>query len=341
MTATVVFPGLAGNFIDTPDVNLVDADTAHLEQSLANWEGFAGGTAAALSTDLPRIFGSFHGEWLAAAGGSAGLRANTATAGLGTIPILPSTVYTFGIDIASSTGIGECDVRISWLDSGFVPLTNPFVQVPFTTAFVRAGLTETSPSNAAFAIPQLIGRNMGVGDLGYWDAAIIRTGTDATFVPSLRIVGDLEIEAEGASDDWSPAAIQQLVSRWGAFDGYFLRLDTTGQLRLFVFDGASQNIGSNANVALADGVSGVIKNTLEIGAAEVKFFVDNVQLGTTAAYAGGPLEPQTGAEPLRYGARDGGTTEMWAGTMTSGRVRDGIGGPIISEFNASEVPVAP
>lgn len=46
----VIFPGTPGNYISTQDVNLLDADTAHLQQSTGLW------TAGVLSTDHP-LFG--------------------------------------------------------------------------------------------------------------------------------------------------------------------------------------------------------------------------------------------------------------------------------------------
>ncbi|GAG43835.1 unnamed protein product, partial [marine sediment metagenome] len=169
------------------------------------------------------------------------------------------------------------------------------------------------------------------------DAVCIRTGTDATFTPSLRIVGDLDMRAKIAADDWTPAVPDVIISKWGAVDSYFLRIDaTTGNLKLYVNDGASSNVASSVTTGVTDGDAAEIRTAWDNAANQVTYYVDDVQLGIVRTLTAGALI--AGSEPVLIGARDGGNVGMLAGDIYYAEIRDGIDGPVVLQVTPQGAP---
>ena len=51
------------SFISTPNVNLLDADTAHSQQSIGSWLVLSRGKNIQQVQVLPPVYGDFHGSW--------------------------------------------------------------------------------------------------------------------------------------------------------------------------------------------------------------------------------------------------------------------------------------
>ncbi|GAG05242.1 unnamed protein product, partial [marine sediment metagenome] len=189
-----------------PDVNILDADSAHFAQSKGEWAIIVGGTFATTPAGDSK-FGPNVLTWTAT---TASQRPYIALpAGLDSIPIQPNTEYTLSIWVLPYMIAGTPEdsfLRIAWTNSSGIG-TNPAFSDGDVTAhtegeWVLMTVTGTSPSDAAFARPtHKSDVNGASGDEWRFSAAVLRAGSDATFIPSLRIVGDLD-ESLDAAANW-------------------------------------------------------------------------------------------------------------------------------------------
>lgn len=107
-----------------------------------------------------------------------------------------------------------------------------------------------------------------------------------------QIVGDIDIRWFGAMNDWTPAFVTCLASRWrggGASQSYYFRLDTNGLSFFTTADGATVR---TANVVAAipflDGVAGWLRVTRAAATGNVNFYTSTdgtvwTQLGVQQA----------------------------------------------------------
>ncbi len=188
----VIFPGPAGNHISTDDVNLLDADTAHFEQSIGGWADLSGATGLTLSNDLVPVFGNTHFKFVGAAPGPATVVVGTPE-GLDGAPVSGDTQYVFSCR-ASADYAADIELRFKWYDAAGVLITQPSSEYAGTVepdVWLPISIVQTSPPGAAFARVQSYILSALQGQAGYLDAACLREDSDPTFVPSLRIVGTL------------------------------------------------------------------------------------------------------------------------------------------------------
>ena len=165
---------------------------------------------------------------------------------------------------------------------------------------------------------------------------------------SLDIVGDIDLRARIAADDWTPAAEDYVIAKYtttGNQRSYALTIDTTGVL---VFrwsnDGtAALSASSTAATGFTDGTTHWIRATLDVdnGAAgkTVTFYTSEdgvtwTQLGT-AVTTGGTTSIFAGTGVLEIGGRDAGTAELFAGKFFRGQVLSGIAGTSVAAPIAS------
>ena len=148
-------PGTSGHYADTPDINLLDADTAHMHQSLGWWkqEDY---TTLTLETDQP-MFGDNSVKVIIdpdlitgpdfGAGSFSDMTRN--------VPILPNTEYTHSGDLYLDTAAGNLKVKASirWhqSDGTLISTSASGDFTPTLGQIIRISQTATSPSNAAFA----------------------------------------------------------------------------------------------------------------------------------------------------------------------------------------------
>ena len=194
MPSSIIFPGSPGVNVSTPDTNLLDADTAHVQQSVGTWSAFAG-AAITQSQDVPPVFGDYEIKSAGLSGANAGFRSVT------TAPAISAGDWVFSCWIYSTQQLNTAvDNRLRMLVTGgdvnqekfqaVAPNTWTHVEVPFTSA---AGVAADTLDLYA----QVLGLTQDT-DI-YLDAACLRSGSDGTFVPSLRIVGSL-FETKEPSD---------------------------------------------------------------------------------------------------------------------------------------------
>lgn len=202
------------------------------------------------------------------------------------------------------------------------------------TAGLRTDTTATNGTGVAF--------NTG-------DAFVQLPGTSGNYVSTpdaaaLDIVGDIDIRAKIAMDDWTPAADTSIVSKYtttGNQRSYSLQVLTTGALNLqWSEDGTAQiSKTSTANLsALANGATKWIRATLDVdnGAVgnDVKFYTSDdgttwTQLGTTVTTAA-VTSIFASTAVLELGSRTAGTAGNMAGKIFEAEVLSGIGGTSVA-----------
>lgn len=338
----VSFPGTTGNYVSTPDVNLLDADDAHCQQSIGGWGNNANMGSLALASTPSPVFGSFVGSG-AVTGTPANAQVRTGLNGIPYTAVSSDTEYAAQVSVRSELAGRSAQLILVWRDGAgsFLNQATGTATALSDSEWTTIAVTGTSVSSAALANITVIftvtgGGNLTAGEECYWDAACLRTG-DATFVPSLRIVGDLDIEAKAALDDWTPGSASALIRHWtGGGEGFALYVNTSGTLDLW--NGGTSGPQFNASTVatgVADGSTAVVRATKDVSTGTIQFFVDGSQLGADVAGVASALD--YGAVPLDVpGGVTFEPTDYYYVT-----VRDGIDGPIVARFSAADVGTSP
>ncbi len=355
MGQRVRFPGVAGNYLETEDINLLDADTAHMQQSVGQW---AGGTTGGLpelvaTPPLPPPFGvtCLKTTKTAATGSEMTLR-NIGGNG-DRVGVSPSTEYVSGMWVYVDTTAdlsGNTEARVGWEGAtagggyvaSYIGVYGPINgQQWHFVSHAGVGAANVELASLYLRLPD----EVPVGTDVYVAAAVFRAGSDATFVPSLRIVNDLDLEIDFTlPPDFTPATNMEIFGTWDFSNGgYALRNPNADGLALAVRESDGTNnypFASTANLGIGGRESerATIKATLDVSdtATGVKWYVDQ-GLAFTSGHAiadiapGGPL--QVGRTPALAPGGD------YVGNVYSAVVRDGIGGPIVAKFDANELKI--
>ncbi len=334
----VKFPDSPGNYADTPGTNLlVDADTAHLQQSVGKWKVSLGFTAPALSTDLPPVFGDTH---LVVVGTVDGTGSLETADGVDGTPVAASTEYTF----AASAGTDQAGTTVNNLlfqyrsDGSYIGLTTIDSSLPVTVddwGVISASFT--TGADTAFVMFRLNFANVVDGRY-YVDAVSVREGTDPTFIPSLKVVGDLDLQAKLAVVN--PTATNGLLGHnLDPDDKHFVWWATKigGQSRFVAsLDGATDTVDVQSGVLpISGGVGYVQRVTRDASTGDVVFYVDG-GIVSTVGDVSGALFP--GSTVLGVGYSWANTFNLLNGDIYWAEVRDGIGGPVVARFDAVDVP---
>jgi hypothetical protein len=341
--------GVFGSYADTPDINLNDADTAHVQQSIGRWTHNTG-PALVLSTDVTPLFGDFTIK--AVPTGFTNIFKTGSTA-LVNHPASEGDIIAFAADIQVADPLPGRELRthLDFRDASNVNVgttaSTPYVVVADTWQRTNT-VTATAPADTAYVrlFVTAFGGVMDGTETFYGDRFTLREGTDATWVPSLRMVGNLEMEADvqlGNYVDWQ--TILSTVGTASIWEGYtfylFDELDPG-------FDGVRMGHGSGISYrdfrvdpspALVGGTRYVLRAEVDTsgpiftlnGAYEL--FVDEVTQGTVAINSG-PAQWAEDAQ-LRVGAARY-DDEFAAGKFRVVQVRDGIGGPVIARFDPED-----
>ena len=161
---------------------------------------------------------------------------------------------------------------------------------------------------------------------------------------ALDIVGDIDIRAKIAPDDWTPAAASAIVAKFTATGNqrsYSLLLSTAGALVLeFSVDGTAViTKTSTANLgALAASAVKWVRATMDVdnGASgyTVRFYSSDD--GSTWTQLGADVVTATATSifastaVLELGGRTGGTTDLFAGKIFEAEVQTGIAGTAVA-----------
>ena len=338
-TPFVTFPGTAGNYISTDDVNELDADTAHLSQSGGSWLDANQGVGVWSSANAGYV-------------GDSSILVTSTGAGHGsqtfvhpqTLPVAAEGEIWTATFIADNVSVtGDVIISLTFFDAGGATAGN----YDSTISWPAAG-TEVSVSGVALAGATKVGLAIHAivsGVEAYvLRGACLRKGSDSTFVRSVRIVGDLDLRARVAADDWTPAAYNRLISRWSAPPdfawSFAIRTSSDGKLRLDISsDGtAITSLTSTAATGVTDGATAVVKVTRAAASGDTIFYVDDVKLGDTVASAA--FGPYVGGEDLTVGVLSNGTTQPFDGDIYWAEVRDGIDGPVVARMDAGDTAKA-
>jgi hypothetical protein len=164
---------------------------------------------------------------------------------------------------------------------------------------------------------------------------------------ALDISSDIDIRAQIALDDWTPASDIFVVSKTASGnDSYSIIVNAAGTIRLSWVNSSATTINANSTVAptIADGGTLWIRATLDAdnGASgnTVTFFTSNdgtnwTQLGSTVTQAG-VTNIRVGTAPLYLGAyRE--SSQMMSGKFYRAQIRNGIDGTVVFDANMANV----
>lgn len=336
MPAYVTLPGTSGNYFSTPDINLLGADTAHLEQSAGSWAIDSGHSSSDSQDSTDSYFGAK--SFSAVSDGSSTLGIKTSAAGL--ITGVPASTQ-----VAASVKV-KCDE--GW---GSETLTLPIVEYNGALASLGSptGSTTTSAedsngwktisfvftTNASMASLRLFPRisNPVSGRTYRWDGFSIREGSDGSFVRSLRIVNDIEIEWKVALDDYTPTATNTILDCLSSNDGYRIRHTTGDLIEVAYGNGSSTRVQTSSATGLTDGEAHVFKVTVDQSTGAVVYYIDGVQHDTDTMTTGAG---KTAINDLVVGANAAASANWTAGDLYYVIVRDGISGLVVAKFDADD-----
>jgi hypothetical protein len=327
----LILPGSASDYASIESVNWLDADTAHLHQSVGSWSASLNMDAPAQSTDLTPAIGDYHGAAAVAAGGphsSASVETPTGTNG---VPVAASTQYSVTARLASDTASRVGWVQVRWYDAvgSLLDFDSGSAVNLQTDGWTTATVTATSHASAAFAAIRIRfdavgGGDVNSGDTLYFDAACFRAGSDATFVPSLNIVGSLDVRWRGSHRDWVNGGNgSTFLGQWNTGDNlraWAFHTDGNGHLECFSSDdGTNEESETSGTVPTNAGDMVPISTRLVLvpgGSSDTKFYESTDSNLTSASWTQvGSGQTTTDASlisgvdsPITIGYRAGGSS---------------------------------
>jgi hypothetical protein len=165
----------------------------------------------------------------------------------------------------------------------------------------------------------------------------------------LSITSDIDVRAKVALTDWTPAADQAIVGKWGATAptaSYLLNVMSgadVGKLELLVstVQPTIPFIKSNAALGLTDGSTKWIRGTWVKATGVMALFTSddgvswNSVAGTTSNASTSALVDNTVNATM--GAQNNGTTGIVSGTLYRAQILSGIDGTLVADFDATLV----
>lgn len=162
------------------------------------------------------------------------------------------------------------------------------------------------------------------------------------------ITGDIDIRVRVALDDWTPAAIQLLVSKYattGNQRSYRFYVNASGNLQFdWSVDGATAlQKSSTSATGVSDGAEKFLRVTLDVdngaGGNDVKFFLSDdgvnwTQLGNTVTTAS-TTAIYDGTSIVEIGSNAGGLNAT-AGKIYRAIIKNGIDGTTVVDFNPAD-----
>lgn len=333
--ALITFDGTS--YVYTSDINLLDGDRAHVFQGIGGWQNNSRTTVTS-TPQTPPTAPPYGTTALKCTVSSTDANSSVNSGSLDDIALSGSTQYTFSCYVYASTANREAYVRISDYDSSDVLGGTSYGTATALAVgeWTQLTVTHTTESDAAKGRLFLIydddaSGNVTTGEIWWMATMCLRTGSDGTFVPTLRIVNDeVDLRAFFVADAWTGSA-REIVSRRGStpFE-YSLRLDSAGKPELYWHDGAAYvqpGVGTNplsgTDLLLVRAV-----RTLNGANYDVDYTTDGAGNGTQSVAKSGNV-PDTGETNLAVGGRASGGSGV-AGQYEYVEVRDGDGGPVVA-----------
>ena len=324
------FPGTSGFYVSRVDTNLLDADTAHLQQSIG-LNSSAGGSTITGSPDSTRsVFGASSVEYTSLGAATCSIATDTSTPAVD-----PSGLSPIGGGgwIYSVTAARECRLRVqyrngaafdSWGDEITVQLTqNDWTWV--AVAGVSAVPGTADGVRLVFFVQVSGGGNCGVGEVYSNDAQILAVGSVASFVPSLRIVGDLDMRTKIASVDWTTGT-QYIFDFGDAVTKGYVLLNSAGTLLLYWNGNAEgHTVSLDADQVIE------LQVTRDATSGDTEWWIDGVNVESDTGSAG-PIIQAIGHDLFVGSIQTG--ANSWDGNIFWAEIRDGIDGPICAGWYA-------
>jgi hypothetical protein len=163
---------------------------------------------------------------------------------------------------------------------------------------------------------------------------------------ALDVTGDIDIRVKVALDDWTPAAVTTLVSKWiSTQQSYIFSVQTNGVLKLEWSSTGSNSLSRTSTVAtgVTDGAIKWVRAILDVdnGASghDVIFYTSDdgitwTQLGTTVTTAG-TTSIFASTRQLEIGTVQG-IYDIARGKFFRAQVLNGIGGTVVFDANFEE-----
>ena len=335
-------PGSAGNYAQAEPVNLLDADTAHLVQSLGSWTGWGGLSDASFSpSGSPNGFGVGTCTMVQDAA-SGGVSRVVMTADR--VDVDANTEYSVTAKVRNLTGAAKTMQLDGWLYAGATPtqyLNHPNQVVVSPNEWVTLDLTFTTGATIdSLDLWVAIEDATLTDDEFEWAEVCVREGSDATFVPSQRIVKALEMEIDYEPDPdlgWFANQVLFEGQNPSTNSGYRVYLTVSGNHRPTFWDTAGDPRAPSPDdpLMLNDFSRRVHKMTFDPDedAGRWRGYIDGEQRWTVDGE--GSVSGKTELSEFRIGSSNTSTAPL-AGKVYRVTVRDGIDGPVVLEYRPGD-----
>jgi len=333
----VKFPGVSGEYVSSADINICDGDTAHAHQSVGLWRADTGAPAPVLSADHA-YFGDT--SLLYTMNGTS-TRFGSTLVGTGNIPVAAGLDYTTEVRMWTDEADREAFIipRI-WEDTTYIGdfgfTVVPLIPGQWTVVPTPTGTATAPADNLQFRLyvrKQSDESSPVDGEKMWVDAASVVQGPDPSFVPSLRIVGDLDMRVKAALTSYDSGVRQAFLETNSGSNGYYMMIDTTARFRTFHGNGSNAVTVSGLLPVTAGSVY-EFRSAHNVTTGAVEYFLDGASQSIVYDVTG-PRVP--GGVPLNVGAF-GGVSFLVNGDIYWAEVRDGIDGPVVARFDAQDVP---
>lgn len=156
------------------------------------------------------------------------------------------------------------------------------------------------------------------------------------------ITGSIDIRVRLNADTWNLVADQTLISKWNSSQSYMLRLEDGNRLRLWIYDGTTQNSSISSSLSISTGThwvrakwnvsTGVVTFEKSDSAEEDSSDIDSwTEISTGSIAVASILD---GGDAVEIGSRSGGGTEMFTGKIYRAQIYNGIDGTLAVDFDA-------
>lgn len=321
------------------DINELDSDSAHFQQGTGKWD--ANGGAVSVSSDVPAEFGTTVFKQVMSGATSQVTRTPSGLAGFPIVPNEPLYISGF----VRSAALLELQIGIQEFDAAGVSLGagGNGIRVPTTDSMVERKLSITTDPLAAFA--RLTVNYFGAvgGEELYMSAWMLTQTAVRTFVPSIRIVGDMDLRVLCSSLLWGADSTRFLAAIADQNQGrrsFVVQKITNGNLRWTVTVegglGGTLELGN----AFVDETFHELRFTRVASSGDLEVFFDNVSAAT------GPGDPGPGAivaAPFPLQIATGGSnavgagSQRWSGSYEFLEYRDGLDGAIVYRMDANDL----
>lgn len=355
MAAYLTLPGTSGNYVDTADVNLLDADTAHAEQG----SELSANTSQIASTTLTRTavsdayFGSYVHRLAFTDGDVSDADSAEIVGSFNQEVTITDAVHTFSVRVRFSENWPDAARIVLWDNGNFAGASYAYSYADPTDTPDADGWwvasTEVTPDAGDLTgklnirVVDIDGQTLDGTEYVDLDAFCVRLGTSTDFVRSLRIVGDIDIETKAAVTDYTPSATEVLVSfgpsGGGDVGGFNILQLADGRMQFQWHDGSLLGLGRIAAADLpSNGVAGVFRFTYDESGSSVTAYVDGVAVTLDSSQNLSAWPPTYGGnfqDTLDVGQEARGIYQF-DGDLYYVTVRDGIDGPIVAKFDADD-----